>query len=106
MNQIQTRPKTETNDPSRAGQFASQKVLHGDHNRFATYAVHTRFDGLAWFTTDAERIDPYTNEPAIILQTACFEGALDCINPQPADAPMDPALIAYARALRNATYNQ
>lgn len=42
-------PACEPNDKSRAGQKASAEIKYG---QFRTYAVHTRFDSVQWFTVD------------------------------------------------------
>jgi hypothetical protein len=69
-------PATSANNPSLKGQLASKKVLHGENSRFATFAVHTRFDAVQWFTADALRPDDKTGLPEIVRQSATFEEAL------------------------------
>ncbi|MCI0393205.1 MAG: hypothetical protein MOB07_31135 [Acidobacteria bacterium] len=44
---------TITNDPNRAGQHATQPEYCGEHKRYSVFAVHTRFDTVCWFVTDA-----------------------------------------------------
>lgn len=56
------------NNSRRAGQPASAKLLFGEFSRFAVFAVHTRFDAVEWFVTDAETVDPVTNMHAIVAQ--------------------------------------
>ena len=56
------------NNPERAGQRASRKVLFGEFNRYAVWAVHTRFDRVCWMVADAQVIDPVTGGPDIIRQ--------------------------------------
>ena len=70
-------PATSANNPSLKGQFASKKVLHGENNRFATFAVHTRFDAVQWFTADALRLDDKTGLPEIVRHSATFEDAIN-----------------------------
>jgi hypothetical protein len=60
----------ERNDPSRAGQHATAKYLFGPFNRYAVFAVHTRFDAVSWFVTDAEQFDDVTGAPLVIRQEA------------------------------------
>lgn len=69
-------PVAQANDKSKAGQRASKSVLYGDFSRYSTFAVHTRFDDVQWFTADVENRDPKTGLPAIIRQAATFEEAL------------------------------
>ena len=66
-------PSATANNPSLKGQLASKKILHGDNSRFATFAVHTRFDAVQWFTADALRPDDKTGLPEIIRQCNTFE---------------------------------
>lgn len=69
-----TQPKVHPNDPNRAGQQASVKVLFGEHNRYAVYAIHTRFDRVQWFVDDAETyIDC---KPEIVRQDFDFQKAI------------------------------
>jgi hypothetical protein len=58
----------ERNDPSRSGQPATAKYLFGPFNRYAVFAVHTRFDAVSWFVTDAEQLDYVTGCPLVIRQ--------------------------------------
>lgn len=69
-------PATAANKPSLKGQLASKKVLHGENNRYATFAVHTRLEAVQWVTADALRMDDKTGLPEIIRQTTTFEEAL------------------------------
>lgn len=64
------------NDPSRAGQRASQRLIFGEFHRFAVFAIHTRFDAVEWFVTDAEKTDPVTEGPAVIRQEATMAEAV------------------------------
>lgn len=66
------------NDPSRAGQRASRRALFfGPHKRFAVYAVHTRFEAVQWFVSDAETPDLETGLPASIVGQ--FDKASDAL---------------------------
>ena len=56
------------NKPELAGTIASKKTLHAPRSRFATYAVHARFDAVEWLVADAETKDPLTDLPAIVGQ--------------------------------------
>ena len=75
-------PMPKNNDPARKGELASRKVLFGDHHRYALFAVHTRFDELSWFVTDAEIIDNVTGKPAVIRQEDSPWMALDGLVPR------------------------
>ena len=68
-------PKARRNDPARAGKRASKAVLWGGSSRYATYAVHTRFEAIQWFTQDAEQTDPVTGLPKVVRQADTFEAA-------------------------------
>lgn len=76
MTTAPTAPKVQQNDPNQAGTLASKKHLHGEGSRYATYAVHTRFDAVQWFTADAYQMDEKTQLPAIIRQSATFDEAI------------------------------
>lgn len=69
-------PITSPNNPQLAGTLASKKLLHGEYSRFATFAIHTRFDSVQWLTADAFVIDPITMLPEIIRQEQSFEAAI------------------------------
>lgn len=56
------------NDPTKAGAPAAKKRLFGDFSRFAVYPVHTRFDDVEWFVTDADQTCPITGMAAVIRQ--------------------------------------
>ena len=68
-------PKAEQNDTQRAGQRASRSRVSGEFSRFATFAVHTRFEAVQWFTTDAETLDAL-GMPSVIRQAASFGEAV------------------------------
>jgi hypothetical protein len=72
--------KVEPNDPTRAGQDASKRQYFGEFGRYAVFAVHTRFDAVCWFVTDAESIaDAQVRAgefPAVIRQEATREAAM------------------------------
>jgi hypothetical protein len=72
---VKTQPRSATNNPAIAGQLASVKHMHGENNRYATYAVHTRGESVKWFTADAHQIDK-AGFPAIIRQEATFAAAI------------------------------
>ena len=42
-----------TNDPTRAGQHASEVQEFGPNGRFTVMALHTRFENVRWFVKDA-----------------------------------------------------
>jgi hypothetical protein len=70
--------KHQPNNPTKAGQPASDKVIFGDYSRYALYAIHTRFDCVWWIVQDAETLDPIVPDmPAIIRQELRFEDAID-----------------------------
>ena len=71
-----TAPAARTNNPAKAGQLASARVLFGDENRFAVYAVHTRFGDVTWFVTDADITDEVTGRAGVIRQAATAEVAI------------------------------
>ena len=71
-----TEPKCSENDPRQAGKLASSKVLFGEASRYAVFAVHTRFDAVEWFVTDAETVDEVTDGPAVVRQADRFEDAV------------------------------
>lgn len=71
-----TVPVAQTNNPAKAGQLASARVLFGDENRFAVYAVHTRFADVTWFVTDADITDEVTGRAAVVRQEATAEAAI------------------------------
>jgi hypothetical protein len=69
--------KHQRNDPLKAGQPASDKVIFGDYSRYAVYAIHTRYDCVWWIVQDAEQLDPIVADmPAIIRQELTFEDAI------------------------------
>ena len=69
----------EANNPARAGQNASygQKLIFGYRARYAVYAVHTRFDSVAWFVEDAEQEDELTGGLLIVRISDSFSDAID-----------------------------
>ena len=69
-------PRTDSNRPEHAGRQASDKVLFGEHSRYAVYAVHTRFDAVSWFVADAWQSDDETGMPGIIRQESSFQAAI------------------------------
>jgi hypothetical protein len=64
------------NDPDRAGQLASEKVLFCG-SRYAIAAVHSRFaeDGVTWFVWDAEQLDE-NDDPTVIRQAGSVGTAI------------------------------
>ena len=64
-----------TNDARRAGQVAGGEEVFGEFSRFKVFAVHTRFDAVQWFVTDAEKVDD-AGLPAVIRQESTREAAL------------------------------
>lgn len=70
------KPKTEKNDSTKAGAFASKKVIFGSHNRYAIAAVHTRFNNIEWFVYDVESLDFLMDTAEVIRQELSFEKAI------------------------------
>ena len=60
----------QANDPTRAGQSASEATIFGQFNRYRVEAIHTRFDAVDWFVFDAEWPDEVTGEPSVIRQAS------------------------------------
>jgi len=77
MTQLQVKP----NDPSRSGKLASRRFHFGEFNRFALFAVHTRFDKVTWMVTDAEQIDEATGFAKIIRQSDSASEAMSSMGP-------------------------
>jgi hypothetical protein len=50
-------PVAAKNNPEKAGKKASKAVYFGSNGRYAVRAVHTRFESVQWFVTDAEKTD-------------------------------------------------
>lgn len=69
-------PLVSENNPSLKGQLASKKVLHGENNRLATFAIHTRFGSVQWLTQDALCPDDKTGLPSVIRQAETFDEAV------------------------------
>lgn len=69
-------PVVKPNDPARVGKPASRKAFFGEWGRYAVFAVHTRFNDVQWFVTDAETIDPTTGLAEVIRQENTFEEAI------------------------------
>jgi len=75
MNNLR-KPKTRPNNPERKGERASSVVTFGDLSRYAVFAVHTRFEAVTWFVTDAEAEDEETGAPKVIRQGDTFEAVV------------------------------
>lgn len=69
-------PAVSANNPSAAGNLASEKVRFGEFGRFAVFAVHTRFDAVQWLVADAEVTDETTGFAAVVRQCETFEEAV------------------------------
>ena len=70
--------KTPKNDPRKAGQRASDKIIFGPYSRYALYAVHSRFDSVVWFVDDAEQMDCIIpDKPKVIRQELNWCDAID-----------------------------
>lgn len=67
----------EKNDPRKAGQKAGAVMSFGEFGRFRIFPVHTRFDAVSWFVTDAEVIDEETGFASVIRQEPTFQQAID-----------------------------
>lgn len=71
-------PESQKNDPSKKGQKASKVLIHGAFNRYATYAMHTRFEAVTWITEDAEQKDENCeNLPKVVRQSNTFTEAIE-----------------------------
>lgn len=72
--------KVQSNDPARAGQIASKVSYFGEFGRYSVYAVHTRFDAVQWFVTDAEGVTDeqvrHREMPPVIRQESTYEAAV------------------------------
>jgi hypothetical protein len=68
-------PKTIPNNNDHAGRPASDKVTFGPWHRYCVYAIHTRFDNILWFVTDAEKIDALGYHD-VIRQEDTFDAAI------------------------------
>ena len=64
---------TFTNDPTKAGQSAG-KPLYSGLSRYKATPIHTRFDAVEWFVTDAEQEDEL-GLPLVVRQAATLEEA-------------------------------
>lgn len=64
------------NNPKNAGSeiFGTSEIFGAD-SRYRVYAINTRFDAVAWFVADAEKIDDL-GSPAIIRQESTKERAM------------------------------
>lgn len=69
------KPNAKPNDPGKAGQRASKPTTFGPNSRYAVYAIHTRFDAVAWVVADAEQPDDLSL-PSIIRQEPSYESAI------------------------------
>lgn len=71
-------PKCASNSPAKAGKLASKTVFFGGDtgSRYAVRAIHTRFDAVQWFVTDACVTDEATGLAAVIRQNDDFETAV------------------------------
>jgi hypothetical protein len=69
------KPKHAANNPNLRGQHASNSLLFGEHDRYAVYAIHTRFDSVQWFVADAMVND--NGLPEIIRQDNDFDNAVN-----------------------------
>ena len=63
------------NVPSLAGREAAPGRCFGPSNRYRVVPVHTRFDAVSWFVTDAESRDD-ADLPAVVRQAGTFQGAV------------------------------
>jgi len=70
----------EKNNPAFAGQLAGPAFFHGEFHRYKVYPVHTRFESVSWFVSDAETIDELTGLPAIIRQESTLTEAIHGIS--------------------------
>lgn len=61
--------KARPNNPQRAGARASVIQQFGENNRYAVWAVHTRFNAVEWFVADIDH--------SIIRQEPTYEQAVD-----------------------------
>ena len=63
------------NNSSMAGKRAGSSVPAGEFNRYRVYPVHTRFESVEWFVTDAESLDT-SGLPLVVRQEPTFEAAV------------------------------
>lgn len=68
------------NDPSKAGQLASVKLIFGPWRRYSVAAVHSRVgDAVLWFVWDAEEEDEVTGGHAVIAIKDTREAAMEAV---------------------------
>ena len=67
------------NDWKRAGERASAIVLFGPDSRYGCFAIHSRSGYLVWCVVDGDELDPWTNCPAVVMQSLSFEGAVSWV---------------------------
>lgn len=63
------------NIPSLAGREAAPARCFGPWNRYRVVPVHSRFDAVTWFVTDAESRDD-ADLPAVVRQADTFQAAV------------------------------
>ena len=69
------KPNAKQNDPAKAGQRASRPVCFGELSRYSVFAVHTRFDSVAWFVQDVQELDD-AGLPLVMRICATFDDAV------------------------------
>lgn len=67
------------NTPALAGKMAGRAIPAGEFGRYRVYPVHTRFDAVQWFATDADRLDS-AGLPAVVRQCRTFADAVAGLN--------------------------
>jgi hypothetical protein len=72
------RSKVIKNNPELAGQNAGRAVFF-DLCQLKLFPVHTRFESVQWFVTDAMTPDPETGNPAVVIQAESKDKALKAI---------------------------
>jgi len=68
-------PTTDANETRKAGQPASDAVTFGEFDRYRVQSIHTRFDRVMWFVTDAERIGK-DGKTVVVRQEFDFSAAI------------------------------
>lgn len=82
--------KVHANNPALKGQPAARKQRFGARGRYAIWPVHTRFDAIEWFVSDAEHELSDMNHAEIIRQESTFAAAMhDLSDDEPEELDAD-----------------
>jgi hypothetical protein len=76
-----------TNQPEWAGYLATRKVLFGDANRYAVYALHTNSKQVVWVVDDAE-FDATDGSLVRIREAKTFRAAVRGLEGAPKTPPV------------------